>query len=59
MLEDIDGAFADARDRWKIDSETLKGFFLHGETRKLYSWDQARGLLYEYNGTSGQCVVIW
>ena len=24
-LEDLDGAFADARDCWKIDAETLKG----------------------------------
>ena len=27
--EDIDGAFADAKDCWKVDAETLKGFYLH------------------------------
>ena len=27
-LEDLDGAFADARDCWKIDAETLKGSLL-------------------------------
>ena len=29
-LEDLDGAFADARDCWKIDAETLKGSLLRG-----------------------------
>lgn len=59
VLEDVEGAFADARDRWKIDADTLKGFYLHGETSQLYGWNQARGLLYEYDRNSGQCAVIW
>ncbi|CAE8691868.1 unnamed protein product [Polarella glacialis] len=58
-LEDINGAFADAKDRWKIDGETLKGFYLHSPTGQLFSWDQAKGVLYEYNRQSGECVPIW
>ncbi|CAE7489628.1 unnamed protein product, partial [Symbiodinium natans] len=58
-LEDLDGAFADARDCWKIDAETLKGFYLHSPTGQLFSWDQARGVLYEYIRQSGECKPIW
>ncbi|CAE7201973.1 unnamed protein product [Symbiodinium pilosum] len=54
-LEDLDGAFADARDCWKIDAETLKGFYLHSPTGQLFSWDQAQGVLYEYIRESGEC----
>ena len=57
--EDIDGAFADAKDCWKIDAETLKGFYLHSPTGQLFSWDQARGVLYEYLRESGECRAIW
>lgn len=57
--DDVDGAFIDARDRWKIDGETLKGFYLHSATGQLFSWDQPRGLLYEYDRGSGDCVVVW
>ena len=57
--EDLDGAFADAKDRWKIDAETLKGFYLHSPTGQLFSWDQARGVLYEYIRGSGECRPIW
>eukprot|EP00445_Apocalathium_hangoei_P016542 CAMPEP_0203906572 /NCGR_PEP_ID=MMETSP0359-20131031/48167_1 /ASSEMBLY_ACC=CAM_ASM_000338 /TAXON_ID=268821 /ORGANISM="Scrippsiella Hangoei, Strain SHTV-5" /LENGTH=321 /DNA_ID=CAMNT_0050831227 /DNA_START=50 /DNA_END=1011 /DNA_ORIENTATION=+ len=58
-FEDVDGAFADARDRWKIDGETLKGFYLHSPTRQLFGWNQARGVLYEYNRASGECIAVW
>lgn len=58
-VEDIDGAFADAKDCWKIDAETLKGFYLHSPTGQLFSWDQARGVLYEYLRGSGECRAIW
>ncbi|CAE7609869.1 unnamed protein product [Symbiodinium sp. CCMP2592] len=58
-LEDLDGAFADARDCWKIDAETLKGFYLHSPTGQLFSWDQAQGVLYEYLRESGECKPIW
>lgn len=57
--EDIDGAFADAKDCWKVDAETLKGFYLHSPTGQLFSWDQARGVLYEYLRGSGECRPIW
>lgn len=58
-VEDIDGAFADAKDCWKVDAETLKGFYLHSPTGQLFSWDQARGVLYEYVRGSGECRPIW
>ncbi|CAE7277122.1 unnamed protein product [Symbiodinium sp. CCMP2456] len=58
-LEDLDGAFADARDCWKIDAETLKGFYLHSPTGQLFSWDQAQGVLYEYLRESGECKPVW
>eukprot|EP00438_Fugacium_kawagutii_P028605 Skav226697 [mRNA] locus=scaffold3971:207179:208600:- [translate_table: standard] len=57
--EDIDGAFADAKDCWKVDAETLKGFYLHSATGQLFSWDQAAGVLYEYLRGSGECRAIW
>merc|ERR1740129_811392 len=58
-FEDVEGAFADAKDRWKIDANTLKGFYLRGLTGQLYGWNQARGLLYEYDHVAGLCNVIW
>lgn len=58
-IEDIDGAFADAKDCWKVDSESLRCFYLHSPTRQLFSWDQARGVLYEYVRESGECRAIW
>ena len=58
-VEDIDGAFAHAKDCWKVDAETLKGFYLHSPTGQLFSWDQARGVLYEYLRGSGECRPIW
>jgi len=51
--------FADSKDRWKIDGQTMKGFYLRSETGYLYSWDQASGTLYEYEQSDGQCHVIW
>ena len=57
--EDLDGAFADARDCWKVDAETLKGFYLHSPTGQLFSWDQAQGVLYEYIRESGECKPVW
>lgn len=57
--EDVVGAFADAADRWKIDASTLKGFYLHSATGELFSWEQARGLLYKYDHQRGDCDVVW
>lgn len=57
--DDIRGAFADAKDRWKVDAETLKGFYLHSPTGQLFGWDQAKGVLYEYNHGSSECTAIW
>lgn len=51
--------FSDAKDRWKIDGATMKGFYLHSETCYLYSWDQARGMLYEFQQSTGQCQAVW
>ena len=42
-----------------MDAESLKCFYLHSATRQLYSWDQARGILYEYVRESGECRAIW
>lgn len=57
--EDIEGAFADARDRWKIDAGTLKGFYFHSASSRLYGWNQARGILYEYDSATGDCTPVW
>lgn len=51
--------FADAKDRWKIDGGTLKGFYLHSQSGYLYTWDQAKGMLYEYQQSTGQCQAVW
>lgn len=51
--------FKDARDRWKIDGQTMKCFYLHTQTGYLYTWDQPTGVLYEYEQSSGQCRVVW
>lgn len=57
--EDVAGAFADAKDRWKIDANSLKGFYFHSPTQELFSWEQARGLLYKYDHERGDCDVVW
>ncbi|CAD7956302.1 unnamed protein product [Amoebophrya sp. A25] len=54
---DLRSAFAQARDRWQIDSQTLKGFYLHTGTNKLYVWEQAQGVLFEFVGDN--CLPIW
>lgn len=51
--------FGDAKDRWKVDGATMKGFYLHSESGYLYIWDQALGILYEYMQASGQCQAVW
>lgn len=51
--------FRDAKDRWKVDGATMKGFYLHSESGYLYIWDQGRGILYEYMQASGQCQAVW
>ncbi|CAK9066050.1 unnamed protein product [Durusdinium trenchii] len=52
-------AFADAKDRWKIDGNTMKGYYLHSESGYLYIWHQATGVLYEHLQSSGQCQAVW
>jgi len=53
-------AFKDAVDRWKIDGEGgLKGFYLHSQTDRLFSWDQPKGILYEFDSNTGACTPIW
>jgi len=53
-------AFADAVDKWKIDGEGgIKGFYLHSQSGRLFSWDQPKGVLYEYDVNSGTCTPIW
>lgn len=52
-------SFSDARDKWKIDPNSLKGFYLHTETSNLYCWEQAQGILYLYNVENGDCTPIW
>lgn len=51
--------FKDAKDRWKVDGQTLKAFYLHSESKFLYVWDQPSGILYEFNQSSGQCQAVW
>lgn len=48
-------AFGDAKDRWKIDGATMKGYYLHSESGYLYIWHQAAGVLYEHLQSTGQC----
>eukprot|EP00392_Amoebophrya_sp_AT5.2_P014787 g14948.t1 len=36
---------------------TLKGFYLHTRTNKLYVWEQAAGVLFEF--LADNCVPIW
>eukprot|EP00435_Cladocopium_sp_Y103_P004108 s3398_g1.t1 len=52
-------AFADAKDRWKIDGATMKGYYLHSESGYLYIWHQATGVLYEHLQSTGQCQAVW
>jgi len=52
-------AFKDAKDRWKIDNATMKGFYLHSESGYLYTWDQPTGILYEFEQSTGQCQAVW
>eukprot|EP00397_Hematodinium_sp_SG-2012_P036127 GEMP01038962.1.p1 GENE.GEMP01038962.1~~GEMP01038962.1.p1 ORF type:complete len:471 (+),score=112.79 GEMP01038962.1:145-1557(+) len=53
-------AFADAADRWKIDGEGgLKGLYLHSPSGRLFSWDQPKGVLYEFDSSTGNCDPIW
>ncbi|CAE7296429.1 unnamed protein product [Symbiodinium natans] len=52
-------AFGDAKDRWKIDGATMKGYYLHSESGYLYIWHQATGILYEHLQSSGMCQAVW
>mmetsp|Transcript_30175 Transcript_30175/g.86425 ORF Transcript_30175/g.86425 Transcript_30175/m.86425 type:complete len:480 (-) Transcript_30175:234-1673(-) len=52
-------AFRNAKDRWQIDSATMKGFYLHSESGYLYIWNQPTGILYEYEQSTGQCQTVW
>eukprot|EP00747_Dinoflagellata_sp_TGD_P163414 gnl/TRDRNA2_/TRDRNA2_182061_c0_seq1.p1 gnl/TRDRNA2_/TRDRNA2_182061_c0~~gnl/TRDRNA2_/TRDRNA2_182061_c0_seq1.p1 ORF type:complete len:484 (+),score=103.50 gnl/TRDRNA2_/TRDRNA2_182061_c0_seq1:162-1613(+) len=58
-LRRMRGAFRDAKDQWKIDGQTLKGFYLHSESGYLYIWNQPTGILYEYDQGAGQCQAVW
>eukprot|EP00928_Gymnodinium_smaydae_P032793 TRINITY_DN23665_c0_g2_i1.p1 TRINITY_DN23665_c0_g2~~TRINITY_DN23665_c0_g2_i1.p1 ORF type:complete len:526 (-),score=109.41 TRINITY_DN23665_c0_g2_i1:204-1781(-) len=51
--------FRDAKDKWKIDGQSLKGFYLRSETGYLYCWDQPKGILHEYEPSTGQCQAVW
>lgn len=51
-------AFGDAKDRWKIDGATMKGYYLHSESGYLYIWHQAAGVLYEHLQSTGQCQAL-
>lgn len=51
--------FQDAKDRWKIDGQTMKGYYLHTESGYLYCWDQPTGILYEFCQSTGQCQTVW
>lgn len=51
--------YADAQDRWKIDSQTMKGYYLHSESGYLYVWDQPSGILHEFLPSVGQCQAVW
>ncbi len=52
-------AFSHARDRWEIDNETLKGFYLESKSDILYCWEQAVGVLYRFDNITGDCLPIW
>lgn len=58
-LSKFEKAFADAKDRWKIDNGSMKGFYLHSESGRFFCWDQPKGILYEYERESGECTAIW
>eukprot|EP00931_Biecheleriopsis_adriatica_P089858 TRINITY_DN63932_c0_g1_i1.p1 TRINITY_DN63932_c0_g1~~TRINITY_DN63932_c0_g1_i1.p1 ORF type:complete len:468 (+),score=127.25 TRINITY_DN63932_c0_g1_i1:26-1429(+) len=58
-LRSLFRAFKDAKDRWKIDGATMKGYYLHTESGYLYIWHQATGVLYEHLQASGQCQAVW
>merc|ERR1719353_1720316 len=51
--------FGDAKDRWKIDGKTMKGFYLHSESGYLYCWDQPTGVLREFEQSTGQAQIVW
>lgn len=52
-------AFGDAKDRWKIDGATMKGYYLHSASGYLYIWNQAAGVLYEHLQSTGMCQAVW
>jgi len=52
-------AFGNAKDRWQIDTASLKCFYLHSESGYLYIWNQPTGILYEYEQSTGQCQTVW
>jgi len=52
-------AFKNAKDKWQIDSASMKCFYLHSESGYLYIWHQATGILYEYEQSTGQCQTVW
>lgn len=58
-LKYMQNAFRNAKDKWKIDGGSLKGFYLHSESGYLYCWDQPKGILYEFRQASGQCEPVW
>lgn len=51
-------AFSKAKDRWDIDSDTLKGFYFHTKTQTLYCWEQQQGVLYVFDADQN-CVPVW
>lgn len=41
-------AFSNARDRWDIDEQTLRGRYYDSTKRLYFEWDQHSGLLFQY-----------
>lgn len=58
-MRQLKAAFSHAKDNWQIDGDTLKGFYLDTQTDKLYCWEQAAGVLYEFQQDTGACTPIW
>lgn len=44
----MEAKFANAKDKWDIDAEVLRGFFWHSETGGHFEWDQGSGTLFQY-----------
>lgn len=58
-LRSLFAVFKGAKDRWKIDNATMKGYYLHSESGYLYIWNQPTGMLYEYLQSTGNIQAVW